>query len=95
MTNTIDRIGLLRAQIASLQSELKTLENSVKADGPGRYEGELYSATVADVWTDRTAWKTVCERLGASRQLIRAYTNKVHSLRLDVRARGTAAKVAA
>jgi hypothetical protein len=95
MTNTIDKIGLLRAQIDTLQSELKSLEDAVKDEGPGRYEGDLYAATVSDVWTNRTAWKAVCERLGASRQLITAHTKRVHSVRLDVRARGAAARVAA
>jgi len=44
----IDRLGQLKAQIADLQAEADRIADLLRAAGPGKYEGELFAATVTD-----------------------------------------------
>jgi len=47
MTNIVDRIGALKAQIAPLEKQLKKLQDELKARGAGNYEGVMYDANVS------------------------------------------------
>lgn len=50
----IDRLGELKAQIADLQELAEKLALDIKAMGPGKHEGDLFSATVSkveDAWS--------------------------------------------
>ncbi len=73
-TAPVDRLGELKAQIKQLQDEAKAIESALKADGQDRYEGVFFAATVSRTERATVDWKTVAERAGASRQLIRAHT---------------------
>ena len=42
----IDQLGDIRAQIADLKEIEKMLLENIKSRGPGKYDGERYSATV-------------------------------------------------
>lgn len=50
----IDRLGELKAQIADLQELADKLAVDIKEMGPGKHEGELFSASVVkveDAWS--------------------------------------------
>lgn len=91
---TIDRIGILRAQIADLQAELKGCEGGLKSLGEGTTEGDYYNGTVSIVETARVNWRAVAEKLSPSPQLIAGNTKRSTTVRLTVTAR-SAEKVAA
>lgn len=83
----VDDIGALRAEIADRQARLKELESYLRESGPGTYEGRLFRITVSVSARATTAWKTIAEKLGASRQLIQGNTKftEVTSLRCTAR----------
>ncbi len=87
MSNHVDTIGTLKAQIAALTNELRTHERALKDQGPGHYHGQLFDVTVAAVHTERVDWKAVAAKLAPSRQLVTAHTKAVDSVRLTVNAR--------
>lgn len=70
----VDKIGKKRAQIAKLQAELADLESIVKDEGVGAYEGNLFRITISESDRATTAWKKIAQKLGASRQMIKANT---------------------
>lgn len=82
-----DKIGKKRAQIAKLQAELQDLESIAKDEGDGAYEGNLFRITVSTTDRATTAWKKIAEKLGASRQMIKANTtySEVTTLRCSAR----------
>ena len=90
----IDRLGALRAEIATLQTELKVLEEKVKLAGPGTYEGDLFRATVSETVTDQVDWKSIAAKLNPTRQLVTAYTKVRFGLRLNVSARSKDSRAA-
>lgn len=50
----IDQLGELKAQIADLQELAEKLSKKIKDRGAGKYEGDLFSATVSkveDAWS--------------------------------------------
>ena len=48
-TSPVDRLGILRAQIAELETKERVLVDEIKSWGAGAYDAELYSATVAEI----------------------------------------------
>ena len=48
LASTIDRLGVLKAQMAELATEEKALKAVIIDHGPGAYEGELFRATVSE-----------------------------------------------
>ena len=73
----VDRLGLIRAQIASLVDESEAIRDELEASGLAKVEGKFFSAGIAQCKAaDKTDWKAIAERLGASAQLIRAHTKK-------------------
>lgn len=48
-TSPVDRLGALNAQIKDLQKSAKILSDEIKGWGEGSHEGDLFSATVANV----------------------------------------------
>jgi hypothetical protein len=71
---TVDQLGNLQAEIAALQTQEKDLKDSLKAEGVGVIEGDLYDATVYDSERKTTAWKKIAEKLGATVQMIAGNT---------------------
>jgi len=45
----VDRLGELKADIARLTATAKLLEDAIKEDGVGAYEGDLFRAAVSEV----------------------------------------------
>jgi len=70
-----DRIGELDAMIGPLQKERDRLAAALKANGPGRYTGGLWNATVTESVRTSIDWRTIAEKLGPSRQLVTAHTS--------------------
>lgn len=84
--NYVDQLGVIRAEIKSLQDQAKRLEAELKRQGPGRYNGELFAATVSTFDTTRTDWRAVAMKLNPSRQLITAHTKTTETTTVRVAA---------
>jgi hypothetical protein len=83
--NIVDRIGSLKAQIAPLEKQLKKLEAELKAQGPGRYEGVNYDATISAYVMSRLDMDAVRAKLSA--QFIRSHTIESDVVKITVSAR--------
>lgn len=81
---TVDRIGEIDAITGPLLKEREKLAAALKAIGPGRYTGELWSATVAESVRTTVDWKTIAARFEPSRQLITAHTSETPVVTLRV-----------
>lgn len=81
----VDRIGLLKAQIAPQLDELKKLEAALKANGPGVYQGTHYDATISV--SERESLDLDAVRAKLSPQFLRAHTKStvVKTLRVVAR----------
>lgn len=78
-----DEIGSIRAEIASLQLQQKTLEDLAELTGEDAVAGDLFRVTISrGVVTKSTNWKgiatTLAKKAGVeiSRQLIKAHTKE-------------------
>ena len=85
MTNIVDRIGALKAQIAPLEKQLKKLQDELKARGAGRYEGELFDASVYNV--ERSTLDQDAVRAKLSPQFLAAHTKVSESLTIKLTAK--------
>ena len=72
LMSAIDRLGVLKAQLAELQREEKELKAIVAEHGVGAYEGEMFRATVSAFDRESLDMDAVREKL--SPQFIRAHT---------------------
>lgn len=86
-TDIVDDLGAARAVAAEANAEVKRLETMLRKQGAGTYEGLLYRATVTASTRAVTAWKAIAEKLGASRQIIRANTRQTEVVSVRVTAR--------
>lgn len=86
---SVDRLGLLRAEIARLQTEAETIRADLEAAGLPRIEDHLYAATITQCkGATRTDWRAIAERFKPSAQLVRAHTTTgAESVRLTITAR--------
>jgi hypothetical protein len=73
LTSAIDRLGVVKAQLAALKREEDELKAVLVENGPGAYEGDLYRATVSQFDKETLDMDAVREKL--SPQFIRAHTN--------------------
>lgn len=85
MTTIVDRIGALKAQIAPLEKQLKKLQDELKARGLGRYEGELYDATVFATSRDKLDMDAVRAKL--SSQFLTAHTTQTEVVTVKITAK--------
>ena len=82
--DTVNKLAELKAAVAELQKEEKKLIAEIKAEGPGKYEGETHVLTVT-VGERRTLdMKAVRAKLSA--QFIRAHTNITEVTKATLRA---------
>jgi hypothetical protein len=85
----IDRLGTVQAAIAKLQEEEKVLKEymvlHIKAGT--REEGDIFGVSHSEAERKTVAYKTIAERLGATRQMIVANTKKseVHTIKVTAR----------
>ena len=68
----VDDLGVLQAQIAELEGKAKVIKDTLKAEGAGAYEGDLFRATVSVSDRETLDMKAVREKL--SPQFISAHT---------------------
>lgn len=82
-----DRLGEVKAALAELKAVEDSLKGSLKAFGPGAYEGALFRANYSVAEREVIDWRAIAERLSPSRQLIAAHSSRQVVERIDVRAR--------
>jgi histidinol-phosphate/aromatic aminotransferase/cobyric acid decarboxylase-like protein len=87
----VDRLGVLHAALADMKREAEALRAELEDAGLDSIEGQLYRVNFAAIaGRTLTDWKTISERLKASRQLIAAHTTMGEpSTRMTVKARQT------
>ena len=72
----VDRLALIKAQIAELKDEEANLKQQLIDSGLTHVEGALHRATVSyRDGNDRVDWQAVADYFHPSRQLITAHTN--------------------
>ena len=86
ITNKIDKLAALRAQINELKRAEEALVGEIKQQGIGKYAGHQHVATVFAVDAERVDWKAIAEKVGYSRQLLAANTNKTTTVQLRLSA---------
>jgi hypothetical protein len=94
LTSTIDRLGVLQAQIAQLEIEESYLKATMIENGPGKYQGDTYAITVTEPFVreafDKVAKAAIDELVAKSfsTQWVTAHTVKTSvkpSVRVSVR----------
>jgi hypothetical protein len=94
LTSTIDRLGIVNAQIARLEAEASALKAVMVEVGPGKYEGDTYTITVTEPFVreafDKVAKAAIDELVAKSfsTQWVTAHTVKTQvkpSVRVSVR----------
>jgi histidinol-phosphate/aromatic aminotransferase/cobyric acid decarboxylase-like protein len=87
----VDELGQLHATMADMKRKADTLRAELEDAGLDSIEGQLYRVNFAQcAGRTLTDWKTIAERLKASRQLIAAHTTTGEpSTRMTVKARQT------
>jgi histidinol-phosphate/aromatic aminotransferase/cobyric acid decarboxylase-like protein len=87
----VDRLGVLHAALADMKREADQLRAELEDAGLDSIEGQLYRVNFAQcAGRTLTDWKTIAERLKASRQLIAAHTTTGEpGTRMTVKARQT------
>lgn len=83
----LDRLGLLQAQIAELTEQAEVIKDAFKNAGEGKYEGDLYKATVSMSQRDVVDYKTLVSDLGVTPELLAKYTKQTVSIAIRVTAR--------
>ena len=79
ITNEIDRLGMLLAQIADLTAEADKIKDGIKdaATAPGGnkvYEGNLFKATVIEADRATVDYKKLLADLGVAQEVVAKYT---------------------
>lgn len=72
LSTAIDRLGIVRAQMAELKREEDALRDVLIEQGPGAYEGDLFRATVS--LSERATLDMDAVRAKLTAQFIRAHT---------------------
>jgi hypothetical protein len=94
LTSTIDRLGVVNAQIAKLEAEASALKAVMVENGPGKYQGDTYAITVTEPSVreafDKVAKAAIDELVAKSfsTQYLTAHTVKTSvkpSVRVSVR----------
>jgi hypothetical protein len=87
----VDELGTLHAAIADMKRKADQIRTELEDAGLDNIEGQLYRVNFAAVaGRTLTDWKTIAERLKASRQLIAAHTTTGEpGTRMTVKARQT------
>jgi hypothetical protein len=71
----IDHAGALDSEIKALTKQLDAIKTQIKANGAGDHAGFIFTAKVIDSERITIDYKTICEKLNPSRQLVTAYTS--------------------
>ena len=86
----VDRLRVLKAQAAPINSEIEEISATLKALGVGKFEGSLWDATVYQ--QDRTLvdWKSFCATKRIKPEALKPFTATSTSVCLKVSARDAA-----
>lgn len=77
LSEVVDRLGSLRAELAELEALEKTLKTTLTDSGCERVEGRLFKAAIVfSAGRFKTDWQTIAERFSPSRQLVAAHTTQ-------------------
>jgi hypothetical protein len=72
----VDRLGILAAASAEIDTEVKALKAELILAGVEALEGDLYRAAVSHCpGRETVAWKAIAEHFKPSRQLVTAHTS--------------------
>jgi hypothetical protein len=75
MAAIVDRLGVLAAAAAEIETESKALKAELILAGVQTLEGDLYRAAVSHcAGRETVAWRAIAEHFKPSRQLITAHT---------------------
>jgi hypothetical protein len=87
----VDELGALHAALANMKRKADQIRTELEEAGLTDIEGQLYRVNFAQcAGRTLTDWKTIAERLKASRQLIAAHTTTGEpGTRMTVKARQT------
>jgi hypothetical protein len=87
----VDELGAMQAAMADMKRKADQIRTELENAGLADIEGTLYRVNFAAVaGRTLTDWKTIAERLKASRQMIAAHTTTGEpSTRMTVKARQT------
>lgn len=90
MANLVENLVSLRAKKASIDQQVKHLEDTFKrmmveqdADS-AVFESYDHYVGVTEIHTTRTAWKTIAEHYKPSAYMMEKYSNQSTSIRLTV-----------
>jgi hypothetical protein len=83
----IDRLGMLMAQAADINEQIEALKDSIKNQGEGNYEGNLYKANVKLSQRKVVDYKRIIADLDVPSNLVDAHTTTTASITLKVTAR--------
>lgn len=86
ITNKIDKLAALRAQINELKKAEEKLVGEIKNQGIGKFAGTEHVATVFAVDKATVDWKGIAERVGFSPQMLAAYTTNSTTVQLRLSA---------
>lgn len=75
MSNPVDSLGFIKAQIADLEKQAKAFHAQIVAMGVGAHEGDIFRASVSIADRETTDWRAVAEKFEPSRQLVTAHTS--------------------
>lgn len=71
----VDRLGELKAAIAILEKEEKTIVSKLKEQGNGVYSGTLFDANVFPQTRVTTDWEAIAEEVGYTVRQKNKYTS--------------------
>lgn len=75
LSAAVDRLALIKAEIAALTAEEKELKTILSESGHDVIEGTLHRAAVSQcAGRDSIDWAAIAARFNPSRQLIKAHT---------------------
>jgi len=83
----VDRLGVLKAQIAPLETEADEISAKLKALGLGKFEGSLWDALAYEQERTCVDWKAFCATKRIKPQALKPFTSKSTSVCLKVSAR--------
>lgn len=77
LSNTLEHLAALKAQIATLKEREVELKETLIASGLSAIDSVNYRATICEVsGKDATDWRSVAMKFNPSRQLLSAHTTK-------------------
>lgn len=77
LSKTVDRLAIIKQQIADLKKEEDALKADLINSGVKSIDGLYWSASVSEVEGRKTTdWRSIASKFDPSRQLIAAYTTQ-------------------